>query len=65
MGYNKEIEEDLVSEVVGLRWGEGTREGDEQCHGGDADLQKSDLTKCLKAWAGIKMPASFGLAGSK
>lgn len=34
------------------------------CHGGDADLQKSDLTKCLKAWAGIKMPVSFGLAGS-
>lgn len=28
MGYNKETEEDLVSEVVGLRWGEGTREGD-------------------------------------
>lgn len=30
----------------------------------DADFQKSDLTKCLKTWAGIEMLVSFGLAGS-
>lgn len=65
MGYNKEIVEDLVSKVLGLRW-RGRDEGwGRVVSWRDADLQKSDLTKCLRAWGGIKMPVSFGLAGSK
>ena len=36
--------------------------------GGDAggvDLQRSDLTRCWEAWAGIEMPISFGLVAVK
>lgn len=64
MGYHKGPVEDLGSQSGGTEVGEKAAGVRRTYGGGDDDLQRNDLIKCLKACPGIEMPVSFGLAGS-